>query len=529
MVALAMATRSEAADASDFATLYRVIKPSVVLIVAATDSGGQSGSGFVYKSGPDSSIIVTANHVIEGASKIDVIFDSSEQERYPAEVVNHDAVKDVAILRVPIGHRRALTLAEPSHVLEGMPIALIGYPRATLSYFRRIEGDDLRPSVHEGIISAIRLNGEIVQFDATADHGDSGGPVVDVKTGRVVCIVRGAPLDTSYSSRGLEETLPGSEYGPSAATIASVTAGQPITSTATTAASSSTPGNSGRVASNAANSASFRVGYGVPHEEITAGSAESGSEINESVETSALDRLTTFLKSDNSLYLIPVQLTPDSVSTAQSLSDYCDDNRLNAIAAPLYSWSLTGGPRYNVYGTLLGYNGTASVTVDFFVFDCFGIPFFAEQKTKSENRYFAHRTPDREVVDMANDLLDQLMADFATSRTQRAAAWMSLLKTGIAIDPADNNFHSLLSFNKKPAGWQVTVIVPNGPAQQAGIQVQDIILRINGTDVTGASASDIAAMMNAPTYTIDVQRPGGTATLTVHPLRYQDIVNVIRH
>ena len=101
---------------------------------------------------------------------------------------------------------------------------------------------------------------------------------------------------------------------------------------------------------------------------------------------------------------------------------------LNALAIPAFAWNLTGGPRYNGYGVLVGYLGEAAVKLDFVVFDCFGMPFFVEQKTKTENRYFAHRQPDREIVDMANDLLDQVTSDFSIAKAQRAAAWNNLLK-----------------------------------------------------------------------------------------------------
>ena len=130
------------------------------------------------------------------------------------------------------GGRTPLQLASPQSIEEGSSIAVIGYPRVA-QFFERIEGDDLRPSVHRGTLSAVRLGGESVQFYATVDHGDSGGPVIDASSGRVVAIIRGAPLDPTYASRGLEQALPGSFYGPSSATIRLViVAGVPTQSTA---------------------------------------------------------------------------------------------------------------------------------------------------------------------------------------------------------------------------------------------------------------------------------------------------------
>jgi hypothetical protein len=84
------------------------------------------------------------------------------------------------------------------------------------------------------------------------------------------------------------------------------------------------------------------------------------------------------------------------------------------------------------------------------------------RKTKSENRYFAHRTPDREIVDMTDDLLDQLISDFSETRTSSSAAWTSLLKTGIAIDPSDSRFHSMMFVQKLPEGTKCVLSCRTG-------------------------------------------------------------------
>jgi hypothetical protein len=278
-----------------------------------------------------------------------------------------------------------------------------------------------------------------------------------------------------------------------------------------------------------ANSASYRVGYGVPHEIVEGGSPDAGEEINSAVEESALSRLTDFLKGDNSLYLIPVNLQNTNVQDPQTLAGFCDDSRLNALVAPTYSWHLTGGPRINGYGRTVGYEGEASVTMNFFVFDCYGGPFFFGQKTKSENRYFAHRTPDREIVDMANDLLDHLMDDFSTAKATRAAAWSNLLKTGIAIDPNDTTLHSMMFYKKVPEGFQVVTVVPNGPADKAGVQKQDIILRVNDLDASALTLDELKMAMQRETFTLDLQRPGGQVMVTVHPQKYTEIVRILRH
>jgi S1-C subfamily serine protease len=497
-------------------------KAAVVYVVSSTNSGAMSGSGFVIRSNSASSTIVTANHVVEGANQVDVIFDSDLHKRYSATVVSRDHVKDVAILSVAIGNRSVLNLEPSSKFNEGTQILVIGYPRATLQ-FRKIEGDDLRPSVHSGIISAIRLNGELIQFDAAIDHGDSGGPIIDASTGKVVAIVRGVPLDPAYIAHGMEQALPGSGFGPSADTIAGVLIANSPPDNKSTASSA----NDARPAPQA-NSASYRLGYGVPRMTVT-GNQGLADGINSGVDASVLSRLVNFLKGDNSLYLVPLNLSPDLFSNSERLAGYCADNRLNAFAIPQYSWNLTGGPRTNNYGAVVGYSGNASVTMNLYIVDCFGQPFFVGSKNKSENRTFAHRTPDREIVDMANDLLDQLMSQFAQTQTSRSTAWDTLLKFGVAFDPNDPGLHSLFYFDKKPEGLVVRAVVTGGPAAVAGIRPLDRILQVGDADTSSMSLEDFRDRISHSDFALTIQRPGGTQVVQVHPIPYADAIRVVQH
>ena len=113
---------------ADLSSIVAAAKPAVVFIVALGPSGTQSGSGFAVASTATDTTIVTANHVVEGESQVDVIFDSNERERYTARVIKRDHARDVAILSVPVGNRPTLKLAPPESIREGMSIALIGYP-----------------------------------------------------------------------------------------------------------------------------------------------------------------------------------------------------------------------------------------------------------------------------------------------------------------------------------------------------------------------------------------------------------------
>ena len=401
----------------------------------------------------------------------------------------------------------------------------MGYPRATAK-FESILGDDLRPSVHMGIISAVRLGGEIIQFDAQIDHGDSGGPVIDKATGSVVGIVRGSILDPEYVARGLELPLPGSNFGMSVATIGQVLSGAPpapnIALAATTATSNGnmppgggapSPGLEKSVAA-AGSSAAYRVGYGAPH--------YTNAEV-EAISQSVLQRLAASFTDQSVFYMIPVSfgLVKDN---NQHLSGICDDSRLNAIVQPSVNW------RAPLVYTQSGAPASLEATVSLLVTDCSAEPVFFTIKQKTEGTKFSNRTVAREVIDMANDLLDQALRDFNSFRQTNADAWDSLLKTGIFLNPTDGKYHALF-FASKPkdaAAIKIAAVFANGPAAKAGMQVGDIIQSINGQSVGGMTPQQALALLNGPEVQMSVMRPGGLATLNIHMEKYSDLVTALK-
>jgi S1-C subfamily serine protease len=514
------------AQDTGFARVYQTDKSSVVYIVSALSSGAASGSGFIYSSTGSSSTIITANHVIEGASRVDVILDSDVHQRYPATVTMRDHVRDVAVLTIQVGNRRALALADPAKINEGSDIAVIGYPRAASS-FESIFADDLRPSVHVGIISAVRLKGEIIQFDAQTDHGDSGGPVIDKSTGAVIAIVRGSILDPAYRARGLEQPLPGSNFGMSVATINQVLSGAPPAASAAAAASigtassasgagtPTTPTTGGTaVALAGGSSAAYRVGYGAPH--YTNATVENISQ-------SVLQRLANSFSSQSAFYMIPVSFGIVK-ENGQQLSGVCDDNRLNAIVQPAVGW------RAPLIYTATGAPASLEATVSLLVTDCSGGPVYYVKKTKTEGTRFAHRAADVEVIDMSNDLLDQAMLDFSNFRAAHADAWDTLLKTGLFVDPMDGKYHSLFGVNTPISTTDIRVIsvYTNGPAARGGLQIGDVIKSVNGQSVLGMSTAQGLALMNVPNATLVVMRPGGETTLTIQPEKYDQLVSALK-
>jgi putative serine protease PepD len=171
------------------AEVYRRAAPSVVEItVNATGSdstpfdGGtvqSQGSGFVYDA---QGHIVTNAHVVDGAQTLRIRF--SDGSSYSAEVVGTDASTDLAVLKVdaPSAKLQALSLADSSQLAVGDGVVAIGSPFG-------LEG-----TVTSGIVSALHREivapndftiDDAIQTDAALNHGNSGGPLLDLQ-GRVV-------------------------------------------------------------------------------------------------------------------------------------------------------------------------------------------------------------------------------------------------------------------------------------------------------------------------------------------------------
>ena len=522
------------ADDVSFAKVYQTVKSSVVYIVSALPNSAASGSGFIYASTGSTSTVITANHVVEGATRVDVILDSNVHERYPATIVSRDHIRDVAVLSIQVGNRRALALEDASKISEGNDIAVVGYPRAA-SEFEQVFADDLRPSVHVGIISAVRLNGELLQIDAQTDHGDSGGPVIDRNSGAVVAIVRGSLLDPTYLSRGLQQSLPGSNFGMSVATINQVLSGAPPAPTLAAAAGGVTPtaatgGGSGAnlangpvigasvggsaVVATAGSSAAYRVGYGAPHY---------SNPTAENISQSVLQRFSNAFSNESAFYMIPVAFGTAG-DNGQQLSGICDDGRLNAIVQPAVGW------RAPLVYTATGAPASLETSVSLLVTDCSGGVVYFTRKVKTESTKFAHRTTEREIIDMSNDLLDQALGDFTAFREANAPKWDSLLKKGIFLDPNDPRPHSLFTIGM-PTGTtniRVQAVYTNGPAAQAGMMVGDIVESVNGTSTVGMTVSQVIGLLTTPQVTLVVRRPGGDATLAIIQQTYAELLASLR-
>ena len=141
------------------------------------------GSGFVWDTNGD---IVTNNHVVSGADKIEVTF--SDGTIVPATLVGADSDSDLAVIKVnaAASQLHPVSMADSTAVKVGQLAIAIGNPFG------------LKGTMTTGIISALGRSlpadetttqsytiPDIIQTDAPINPGNSGGVLVDAQ-GRVL-------------------------------------------------------------------------------------------------------------------------------------------------------------------------------------------------------------------------------------------------------------------------------------------------------------------------------------------------------
>ena len=148
------------------------------------------GSGVIYKIEGDSAYIVTNNHVIEDAKKVEVIM--ADGTTVDGELVGADAATDLAVIRIESKYAKTtLTFADSNKLQVGSLAIAMGSPL----------GIEFSNSVTQGIVSGInRIEGvdidqdgrddwevQLIQTDAAINPGNSGGALIN-KNGELIGI-----------------------------------------------------------------------------------------------------------------------------------------------------------------------------------------------------------------------------------------------------------------------------------------------------------------------------------------------------
>jgi S1-C subfamily serine protease len=195
-----------------FAKVAAAVADSVVTVEAVSDEEGSQGSGLVIDG---RGYIVTNNHVISEAAtnpsqyKMTVVFNDGKE--VPANLVGRDSKTDLAVLKVDnVDNLTVAKMGDSDKLRVGDEVIAAGAPLG------------LRSTVTQGIISALHrpvpLSGDGsdtdtvidgVQTDASINHGNSGGPLIDMN-GNVIGI-NTAGKSLSESASGLGFAIPVNE------------------------------------------------------------------------------------------------------------------------------------------------------------------------------------------------------------------------------------------------------------------------------------------------------------------------------
>ena len=190
-------TDAAAIDGVDFTVAAAKAIPSVVYINSISQSGASysywdllfggtgsqtqvsSGSGVIFT---QDGYIVTNNHVVEAAEKIQVLYN---KKSYDAELIGTDPSTDLAVLKIKETNLPAITIGNSKTLAVGEWVVAVGNPFS------------LSSTVTVGIVSAKgrRINivedkfpiESFIQTDAAINPGNSGGALVN-KNGDLVGI-----------------------------------------------------------------------------------------------------------------------------------------------------------------------------------------------------------------------------------------------------------------------------------------------------------------------------------------------------
>ncbi|QNI08132.1 trypsin-like serine protease [Mycobacterium kubicae] len=191
--------------AGRFTKVASAIADSVVTIESKSDQEGMQGSGVIIDG---RGYIVTNNHVISEAAnnpsqfKTTVVFNDGKE--VPASLVGRDPKTDLAVLKVDnVNNLTVARLGDSDKVRVGDEVLAAGAPLG------------LRSTVTHGIVSAMHrpvpLSGEGsdtdtvidgIQTDASINHGNSGGPLIDMDSQVIGINTAGKSLSDSASGLG---------------------------------------------------------------------------------------------------------------------------------------------------------------------------------------------------------------------------------------------------------------------------------------------------------------------------------------
>jgi 2-alkenal reductase len=175
----------------DARTAVRAAGPAVVTVVntmqvtsrgrfgSGTRTAEALGSGVIIS---DQGYIVTNQHVVDGQTSLEVIF--SDGTRVAATLVGEDASSDLAVIKVDVAVPAVATLGDSDTLVAGQPVVAIG---TALGDFQNTVTEGIISGLHRQLDDSSVAVQDMIQTDAAINHGNSGGPLLELE-GKVVGI-----------------------------------------------------------------------------------------------------------------------------------------------------------------------------------------------------------------------------------------------------------------------------------------------------------------------------------------------------
>jgi len=156
------------------------VEPDGSLAVSQTFEGSSRGTGFIID---PSGIVVTNNHVVTGNATLKVHL-SGEDKPVNAKVLGVSECSDLAVIDLEGDGYPYLEWSNEAPKV-GLEVRAAGFPLGDPEY-----------TLTSGIISKAEAAGDtnwasvehVVEHDANIQPGNSGGPLVDAETGKVVAV-----------------------------------------------------------------------------------------------------------------------------------------------------------------------------------------------------------------------------------------------------------------------------------------------------------------------------------------------------
>lgn len=190
----ALNTEQEAAQVTgiiDARYAFQQAGPAVVTVVnnmevttrgrfgSSTQTAEALGSGVIIST---DGYIVTNQHVVDSQQSLEVIF--SDGTRVAATLIGEDAANDIAVIKVDVDVPAVANLGNSDALEPGQPVVAIG---TALGDFQNTVTTGIISGLHRQLDGTTAATQDMIQTDAAINHGNSGGPLLDLE-GNVIGI-----------------------------------------------------------------------------------------------------------------------------------------------------------------------------------------------------------------------------------------------------------------------------------------------------------------------------------------------------